>query len=900
MGQEKVLGKLESLFKEEQWGRIEPKDIGISKFKILEDLFNSVVSEGLVQDTQSICRKHLEETGESITAMYMLGLIGYHNDRIDDSIQLRKLIDIFINSQKWAVVEILAEKILEYGENSVALRALAVSLERLGRAREAIPVLEGLLKIDRFDTEVAKKLAFALINEDSEKSIYYMKLAIEGFIKNKDFDEVVTLWNKLVTFSWEDVTFFERIERMLAEAKQQELAATLLKTLLNKYRDEENPSQSIELIKKILAYRPDDNHARRDLIRLYRIKYGNHSQFEQFLKLSRLSNFKVPVKLAIQDFEKNIVFDKGNYAFHNSWKLGKIIDIDMESIVISFKDKQEHKMSVQMALQSLTPIPADHLYVLEYDDPEMLMKLFKEDFIQFFEILIKSYGGEINAADVKRELIPRYVEEKNWGKWWNKARTEIKKDPLYGVSEKKKDLIFMRDKPVTFVEELLDKFSRSSSFGTRLDIALEFINNIEVKEGASVVQFFIDYFTDEVKGESNTRLILSYFILKDLARYVDPGKLKLDAIQAKVMDFIGKSNELHLISMKIGSYDYKKDFVNLIEESREDWPQVVAEMLFETPVRIHKYIINNLIRAHAYNIINNFIDRVMTGVKQSPEIFIWVARNLFNRIWDYQWLDYSRKSFAITFFRLMNELKKIETEGNRLKNIAMDILFDNDAVVLRDIIKENDKAFAGRIFDVFSDLPYVEEAQREKVLSHIKQKFPEFTREQASAGEVLDLDVERLIVTQDGYEKKKSELDHMVNVEMVQLSRELSKVAEATGDMRENVEYNALMEKQSILEMAISKLDNEMKQAGILDFSKVSTEIVSVGTIVSFEDVEQGEKRIYTILGPWDADFERDILSYRSPIAQAILGKKMGEEFTLKIDDGNKKFRITAISKCAG
>ena len=100
--------------------------------------------------------------------------------------------------------------------------------------------------------------------------------------------------------------------------------------------------------------------------------------------------------------------------------------------------------------------------------------------------------------------------------------------------------------------------------------------------------------------------------------------------------------------MKISSYDYKKDLVNLIEESREDWPQVSAELLFETPVRIHKYIINNLIRAHAYKIINGFIDRVITGAKQYPEIFIWVARNLFSKQWDYDWLDYSRERLAVT------------------------------------------------------------------------------------------------------------------------------------------------------------------------------------------------------------------------------------------------------------
>src|SRR4030042_1822749 len=223
-------------------------------------------------------------------------------------------------------------------------------------------------------------------------------------------------WTKLVSVSWEDIAFFERIERFLVEAKQFDMVASLIKILLQKYRDEENPELSLELLKKVLKYRPEDTHARRDLLNLYGVKYKDHSQFEPLMKLSKLANYKTPVKYAIQDFEKNIVFDKGNYAFHNTWKLGKIVDMDSENIIISFSGKPEQKMSVQMALQSLTPIPKDHLYVMQYEDPEYGKNLFKEEFMQFFEILIKSYGGKILLDDIKRELIPAYVSDKGWSK----------------------------------------------------------------------------------------------------------------------------------------------------------------------------------------------------------------------------------------------------------------------------------------------------------------------------------------------------------------------------------------------------------------------------------------------------------------------------------------------------
>ncbi len=897
MSKEKIMEKLLSLFKEEAWGRIESKDVGISRFRILDDIFNSILEDNASDDAIKACKDQLEEQPASITAAYIAGLLGYQFEKIDEKKHLRRLIEKFTENHKWAVVEILAEKILEYGESSFALRSLATSLERLGRNKEAIPVWENLLKIDRFDAQVAKKLAFAIVNQDQEKSIQFMKLSIEGFIKSKNFDEITPLWQKLVTVSVGDKQFFERIERMLIDAKQTDLAADLLKILLHNYRDDESPDQSIELLKKILFYRPDDLHSRRELVKLYEVKYGNHSQFSQFLKLSKLNNFKAPVKFAIADFEKNIVFDKGNFVYHNSWGLGVIDSIESDGIVVSFKDKVSHNMSIQMALNSLKPVTKDHIYVMKHEDPETIKELFTKDFMQFFGYLIKSYGGEIAVDDIKNELIPEFVDEKNWVKWWSKARTMIKKDPLFGVSDKKKNLVYMRDKPVTFADELLGKFTGTSSFSERLDISIEFINNIDKKEGEEVASYFIDYFMEQVKGDSNTRQILSYFILTDLAGYTDASKIKLDLPREKVISFIKSSHEIPLLSMKISSYDYKKDFVSLIVENREDWPAVLFELLFETPVRIHKYIVNILIRSHQYYTINQFLDRIIPNAKQYPDIFIWAAKNLLTGTWNYDWLDYPEETLVISYFRLMNELKKLEVDGNRLKNVMTEIIFDNDCEVLRKIVNRYDHQLVGKIYDIFENLPYAGESQLEKFEEIVRSRFSNIQDAHEVVESEWKVDVEKLIVSKEGFNRKKSEFEHMVNVEMVSLSKELAAVSESSGDIRENVDYNTLMDKQSVLKLAISRLDEEIKKADVLDLAKISTESASIGTRITLAAVDGQESVTYTILGPWDADFEKGILSYRSPIAKAIMGKKAGEEVSFKTDDEVKNFKITGIEK---
>jgi transcription elongation factor GreA len=111
------------------------------------------------------------------------------------------------------------------------------------------------------------------------------------------------------------------------------------------------------------------------------------------------------------------------------------------------------------------------------------------------------------------------------------------------------------------------------------------------------------------------------------------------------------------------------------------------------------------------------------------------------------------------------------------------------------------------------------------------------------------------------------------------------------------VEYNALIEKQATLELTISKLDDEMKKAKLLNRDEISTDAVGVGTRVLLRDAATGEERDYTILGPWDADFEKRILSYRSPIAKALLGAKKGETIHLDSEEGRMDFIVGDIRK---
>jgi transcription elongation factor GreA len=534
-------------------------------------------------------------------------------------------------------------------------------------------------------------------------------------------------------------------------------------------------------------------------------------------------------------------------------------------------------------LSSLTPIGKDHLYARQFEDFDGIKKLFATNVNEFFRIVLLSFGNSISSAQLKKELIPAFLDPSAWSKWWTKAKTELRKDPIFGFDEPKTGDLYLRAKPVTYCEELIDRFRRADSFSSRLDTAMEFVNNISSSEGTAQASYFVDFFKDSAGLGSKTKLVLSYFALCGFTKFIDEKTLGLEQVRGELEKFIRESAELPMISRKISSYDHKKDFIHLIASQRADWKQVVSQILFETPVRVHRVIISTLIRAHAYSEINTFIDRAMAGSKQSPEIMLWVAKNIYSGEWDYEWLDYSRPRLVISLFRLINELKRFETKGNRLKNSAIDLLFEAEGRVLDEIVFQSENSLLGKVYDIARGAGIFEDSHLDRMLLAIRKKYPDFKpAESVKASDDVDYE-EEILVTQSGFDRKSAELASMVNFEMARLSKDLSAASDVSTDMRENVDYNALMEKQAILKQAISRLDADLKKAKILDLSQISIDAVAVGTKVLLSS-PSGEKRSYSILGPWDADFENSILSYRSPIAKALMKKKVGEK--VKMHDG--------------
>jgi len=153
-------------------------------------------------------------------------------------------------------------------------------------------------------------------------------------------------------------------------------------------------------------------------------------------------------------------------------------------------------------------------------------------------------------------------------------------------------------------------------------------------------------------------------------------------------------------------------------------------------------------------------------------------------------------------------------------------------------------------------------------------------------------------MTQKGYEKLMAELVELRSTGRAEISRQLEE-ARSFGDLSENAEYAAAKEEQAKLETRISYLEFQLSKAKILDSSTIDNSSVTLGTTVTIQDINNSAEFSYTIVGSEESDPKTSKISSSSPVGQALLNKKVGDEVHVKVPRGVRHLRIKEISVLA-
>src|SRR6184192_4203684 len=233
-----------------------------------------------------------------------------------------------------------------------------------------------------------------------------------------------------------------------------------------------------------------------------------------------------------------------------------------------------------------------------------------------------------------------------------------------------------------------------------------------------------------------------------------------------------------------------------------------------------------------------------------------------------------------------------EQHGNAGRASKLHRALVEDRQLLGDIFKKTDVAVARDAMRRLQLSPLFDELTKRSLLARIVKVYPEL--ESMIIGTQLQEVTMPLIVSWSSLEKRKAEYEQLVKVKIPENSREIA-LARSYGDLSENFEFKAAKQMQSVLMRRKADLEEMLHNAQGTSFENVDTSRVSIGTIVTLRNLETNQEETYTILGAWDGDPARRIISYQTAIGQTLIGHKAGETISLNTEHGSAQFAIVSI-----
>ena len=887
-----LLKNVQEMLNEEKWTRATISNYSTSQFKELDTILKEAREGRFDNELKKLCDEHLLHTKNSIIALYMGGMVALSQQIIDDSAMVN-LVSIFMDNHKWIIVKYLCERMLDYGESKFALRTLGDCHKSENEEEAAYAIWERLVKVDHNEADLAKTLAehFEKLG-DLENAVDYYKKALHRYIAKQLFSNVKEIWDKLLFYCSEEIDFFLHVQKKVAKVFDELKAGSLLKDVYAVCIKRDDVNTAIAVLKIVLEYDNDDRQARKDITDCYRKKYSGHSHLEDYISVSSLAQGPRNIKEAVQDFEKHIAFDKGNFVFHRTWGVGRIASVQRGDVIIDFAKQRDHTMSLKMAVNALQTLSKNHIWVLKATlKKEKLHDKVKEDIVWTLKTVIRSFENSCDLKRLKTELVPSVLSASEWTTWSTKARDILKTDPSFGLSPDNADIFTVRERPISLEEKLYNEFKAARNFFDRAQTIRNFAAQKDADLDSEYFNEMFSYFTCFLKSynQVNEQIVASYLLVKDLvAQYPYLGT----GIKINFLDlFDGIANKAKLF-INLKDTKLKEEFLKHIRLFLPGWPEIYIELFPRYPLTS---IIHSLQKEGHTDKLKTLTSSCFENFKDYRESVVWLFKNSSGESW-FKEANIPYEKQLITLIHILDntyreiENRKDTTENRKLNKQVYTILFKED--VISNYINAADEETIIRIYTFINDVKDLDPADKMNLKNQITKKYPNF---RFIGEEERKITTMGLLVTLAKYQEKQKLLANILEIDIPANSKEIE-IAKQHGDLKENAEYTAAREKQTQLNSIASKLNAEIDRAQLFDPAQVNASKVSFGTRVTLLNKNSGNKEEYTILGPWESDPDNRIISYLSPFGGAILNKAVTDIVDFTNNDEKVTYLVEDIS----
>ena len=580
-------------------------------------------------------------------------------------------------------------------------------------------------------------------------------------------------------------------------------------------------------------------------------------------------------KLPANQSNSLLALSPGTVCLHPSFGIGKIVSWDTlgDRIVVDFPDKPAHPMGLRIAIKTLKPLAEDHILAQFLANPTAIRELAAGDPVAFVGSVLRSANGALRFDEFEFLVKDRIIPEANYKKWWDNAKKHLRGHREFVIPSKRTEPLQLRVSNLSPAELLVEDFDLARDLKEKARLLGEMRKHLDFFKAPSADLSPVIENAGDVAMKSQ-KLNPGGAIELMLAR---------DALASAIKGFRFPENAPNLaalVKLEIGhlaealknlSASASGDVADALPAAfGETWAEKALQLLDGCGAKAFGEIASRLCAGDAAPIFALWIRRGLSQRSHSPEALGWICTH--------------RTGLAEPFFGQEVGLAILEaidraftSSGTTRGNRALDVM-QNDKTLIHDLLgvaSENEvRAFAKRLMAT----PAIDDLTRRSLLARVIKSHA-LVLDMVDGDNTSSRD-ESLIVSWESLERKRAELDDLVRVQIPDNTRQIA-IAREHGDLRENFEFKSAKQMQSVLERRKIELEQEISNARGTDYTDADPSSVAIGTVATVRFSDTNTEEEIAILGAWDSDPSRKILSYLSEVGQAMLGRVPGDSVTL-------------------
>jgi transcription elongation GreA/GreB family factor len=588
-------------------------------------------------------------------------------------------------------------------------------------------------------------------------------------------------------------------------------------------------------------------------------------------------------KIGRHHVEPLVTLAQGGYCMHRSWGFGKITTVDtvFARFTIDFQSKPGHSMDLAFAAESLKPIPPGHILARKASDLQSLRQMAALHHLELIRLVLQSFGGKATLEQVQQALVPDVIAD-DWKKWWEVAKREMKKDGHFVVPMKKSDPIVYQAKEVSLQDRLLAEFRAAKGLKARLVVASELLKNLaDLSDRKAAINEACTALNGEITSHQRTQpaLALEAIFVRDELR--NAAELSPQDGELNAASIWTQNLKLGQLLEQLPAAKHRHALQSFKESNPDHWPDALMGILNTVSSKVCAECAHQLIHDGRLQQLKDTLARLISQHMASSELLLWLAKERSDTFADILGPEVFRAMLTAMERDQFNEKK-----SNKLRDYILD-----DQELLVELIGSADLEVIKDLTRALQLSPCFDDMDKRSLLARIVKSYPAV--QALISGEQAKQET-TLVVSWESLERRKTEYDELVHKKIPANSREVA-IARSYGDLRENHEYKSAKEMQKLLMRRKAELEGQLVRARGTDFANVRTELVGIGTRVRVTELGTQHSETFTILGAWDSEPEQGVISYMTPIAQALLSHKVGEEVEFELGGTKKHFRIDSI-----